>query len=279
MENFIAGIVTFNPNLDRLKENINAVCNQVERVVVVDNGSTSINEINEIISEYNNITLIPLQDNLGIAIAQNKICEYAKEFGYEWAITLDQDSVSPQNLVSEYSRLIDHTDIGMLCPKIIDRNFGELDYAQGHSGIEEVEQCIASASAIRISAWDKVGGFYGPLFIDSVDYDICWSLREADYKIVKINGVRLLHEVGHSIVVRFAGKERQIYNHSPLRYYYMVRNRIIVGRRHHRRLKSLKYVIRLIFQVNKYETNRWAKDKMMAIGLLHGIIDKKGKYE
>ena len=43
----IAGIVTFNPDIDRLVRNVNSIKNQVDQVVLVDNGS---NEMEMILS-------------------------------------------------------------------------------------------------------------------------------------------------------------------------------------------------------------------------------------
>jgi len=40
-----AGIVLYNPSLDRLKENIKSIYNQVEEVFVVDNASNNLMEI------------------------------------------------------------------------------------------------------------------------------------------------------------------------------------------------------------------------------------------
>lgn len=274
----LAGIVLYNPEIGRLKQNIEAILSQVNRLVLVDNGSKNIDNVRNHYEKNNKIDIIELEENLGIAAAQNKICQYAKDNGYEWAITLDQDSVSPPNLVSEYQKLINRENVGMICPKVIDRNFGEINYGIEHKGIEEVPQCIASASAIRISAWEKVGGFYEPLFIDGVDFDMCWSLIEQGYKILRTNDVELLHEVGHSCVRHFAGKERVIFNHSPLRYYYMIRNCFITGKRHHRLWRNLQVSIRLIYQINQYETNRLQKNKMMAVGIWHGLIGKTGMY-
>ena len=39
MDRIYAGIVTFNPDIERLKQNINAISIQVDQVVVFDNGS------------------------------------------------------------------------------------------------------------------------------------------------------------------------------------------------------------------------------------------------
>lgn len=274
----IAGIVLFNPEIERLKQNIESILPQTERLVLVDNGSKNLSSIKAEYEPNSKIIIVELGENLGIAAAQNRICQYAKDKGYKWAITLDQDSVSPQNLVAEYQKLINRENVGMICPKVIDRNFGEITYGIEHKGIEEVSECIASASAIRISAWEKVGGFYEPLFIDEVDYDMCWSLTEQGYKILRTNDVALLHEVGHSRVVHFAGKDRLILNHSPLRYYYIIRNRFITGRRHHRMLRNLRECVRILYQVNIYETNCMQKNRMMTIGFWHGLIGRTGRY-
>ena len=44
MSECAAGIVTYNPNMKRLIENVNAILPQVEQVILVDNGSANINE-------------------------------------------------------------------------------------------------------------------------------------------------------------------------------------------------------------------------------------------
>lgn len=274
----LAGIVLYNPEIERLKQNVQAILPQVNRLVLVDNGSRNIDNVRALYEQTDKIVVIEFEENIGVAAAQNRICQYAKDNESEWAIILDQDSICPSNIVSEYQKLVNCKDVGMICPKVIDRNFGEITYGIDHTGVEEVEQCIASASAIRISAWQVVGGFYEPLFIDSVDFDICWSLREHGYKILRNNDVKLLHEVGHSRIVHFAGKPRQIFNHSPLRYYYMIRNGFITGRRHHRLLRNLRASVRLIYQINRYESNRYEKNKMLFIGFFHGFIGKTGKY-
>ena len=274
----LAGIVLYNPDVSRLRENIEAILPQVEKLVLVDNGSQNIETVIKEFGYLDGVETICFNQNLGIAAAQNKICAMAKFYNCDWAITLDQDSVVPQNLVEEYEKIINEPDVGMVCPKVIDRNFGEMDDGTEHYGVEDVPQCIASASAIRISAWEAVGGFFEPLFIDKVDFDICWSLQKCGYRILRTNAVEMLHEVGRGCVKYFWGKNRLILNHSPLRYYYMMRNAFIVGRRHHRLLRDLRMNMRLIYQVNVYETNRFQKNKMILIGLIHGLIGRTGKY-
>ena len=273
-----AGIVLFNPDLNRLLQNVSAILPQVKQLLLVDNGSDNYLKILDLFKNVSKINTIHFDCNLGIAAAQNRICQFAKENGYEWAITLDQDSVCPDNLVLEYSKLLNMANVGIISPIIVDRNFGVIYESETEEEIDEIEECIASASAIRISAWEEVNGFYDPLFIDNVDFDICQSLRKCGYKIIRTNRVFLLHEVGHSRIVHYAGKDWILLNHSPLRYYYIIRNAFILGRRHGGLARFILRDMRIFYQVMRYEDNKCEKAKKMMLGFIHGIIGKEGKY-
>lgn len=276
----IASIVTYNPGLERLKQNAEAIDPQVDEIVVVDNGSKNLNEIEGALAEYNNIYIIRNEKNLGIATALNEAARYAKKQGYKWILTLDQDSVAPANLVETYLPYTQDKAIGMLGCKIVDRNFGEINGQDKLTcGYEEVEGCITSASLLNIKAWDEVGGFPDEFFIDSVDFDICLSMREHGYKIIKVNDVALLHEVGHSEIRHSFGKDRQIYHHNPIRYYYMVRNGIFLGKRHHFVIKATYRAFRMAFFTLLYDDRRIQKARMMLKGLYHAIINRYGEYK
>ena len=54
----IAGIVTYNPELLRLKENIEHVICQVDMLLIYDNGSKNSNDIESIINDFPNIRLL-----------------------------------------------------------------------------------------------------------------------------------------------------------------------------------------------------------------------------
>lgn len=64
---YIAGIVLYNPDLGRLKENIESICKQVDKVILIDNGSDNIREIEDLIKEYLNCILLKNGENMGIA--------------------------------------------------------------------------------------------------------------------------------------------------------------------------------------------------------------------
>ena len=70
-----AGIVSFNPDISRLEENINAIYSQVDKIIIVDNNSKNVSDINTITDKLKNVFLINNNNNFGIAKALNQIME------------------------------------------------------------------------------------------------------------------------------------------------------------------------------------------------------------
>ena len=88
-----AGIVLYNPDTERLKENIEAILPQVDQIIVVDNGSSNVDEICELLNKYEQIKFIWNEENYGIAKALNQLLYFAYKNDVEWILTIDQDSV------------------------------------------------------------------------------------------------------------------------------------------------------------------------------------------
>lgn len=125
----VAGIVLFNPDLQRLNENINAVKNQVEQIIFFDNGSQNWNEIKKFFKKNdleNNIKVLRSKNNKGIAYALNMIAVYAMNNGYEWLLTLDQDTVIKKDLITKYSSFTNLKNIGQLSCAYKDRNSNKI---------------------------------------------------------------------------------------------------------------------------------------------------------
>lgn len=227
----LAGITLYEPNEKRLQENIDAILPQVDKLICIDNGSENIIQIRTLLSSnYPEVELIENRENLGIAKALNQMFEYAKEYGYNWVLTLDQDSVCPSNLMEEYKKYTDVAGVGILSPKIVDRNFEKSTEAE--QIYDYVDKCITSASLTSVDTWEKVGGFWEYLFIDFVDHDFCAKCKKQDIKILRVNSVELLHELGNGVHHNFLGRRVTALNHSPFRKYYMVRNWLIYMKVH-----------------------------------------------
>lgn len=189
-----AGIVTFNPELDRLKENINAIAPQVERVIVFDNGSKNIEELRTILPSDNSmVTLFENGRNVGMARALNSLCRMSGTDGADQILLLDQDSVVPEGFVGLLARYASD-GVGIVAPYIVDRN-NVKNYPMDEP-VEHVLMAITSGALLSIAAWEEVGGYDENLFVDWVDYDFCDNLTLHGLEILKIREAALLHEMG-----------------------------------------------------------------------------------
>lgn len=219
----LASIILYNPDMERLAENIEAIKSQVKEIVMIVNGPGCEAAI-EKYREQSGIAFVINDKNKGIAYALNQAMRYGYDNGYQWVLTLDQDSISPDNLVQHLSKHCDKENIGIIAPCNTDINKPSADLAK--SGWEYLSRCITSASLTSIKAWKKVGGFTNELFIDYVDFDYCAKLTKNGYKIIKDYDIVLTHEVGHIKLLKLGKWEYPLYNHPPMRRYYYTRNMI-----------------------------------------------------
>ena len=96
----LAGVVTYNPELSRLKENLATLVNQVDELYIFDNGSDNVVEIENLLDQYaRKIVLHKEGKNAGIAFALKNIMKFAKECKFDWVLSVDQDSVLDSHLV------------------------------------------------------------------------------------------------------------------------------------------------------------------------------------
>ena len=76
--------------------------------------------------------------------------------------------------------------------------------------------------------------------------------------------------MGRSVTKRFFGKDIIIFNHSPLRKYYWVRNSIYLKRKYRLGIKADVRVIKRMVQTVLYENDKFHKLKSMFKGVLDG---------
>lgn len=246
MENMkiAAGIVVFNPQKDRLIECINQLREQVECIILYDNSTVD----NSISSTFDNVIYMTSHTNIGIASALNKIFIKGKDLGFDWILTMDQDTIVPSNLISEFSKYLNEKDVAIVCPQVVDKRRVYLKTDIVDSESSEIDFCITSASCTNLQIWDSVGRFDDFLFIDFVDNDFCKRLKLAGKKILRCNKVVIDQEFGdielkttfwvnfylslskllHNINIAKLTYRKNV---SPFRVYYVHRNLIYLNKK------------------------------------------------
>ena len=226
-------IVSYNRD-SNLFDSGNLLLNQVEKVIIVDNGSKEkyvkyIKSINE-----DKIEIILNKENLGIATALNIGVRKALENGYEWILTMDQDSKASPDMVKKMFNVYnsinreERKDILSIFPNFVDERIQSIEENSNMNSYEYVDADITSGNLLRKEVFEKVGFFDDSLFIDLVDTDFCMRLNEKGIKMIKIRDAVLYHSLGESKTIKGILGSFNTSNHSALRRYYMTRNRFYI---------------------------------------------------
>ena len=244
MNKIAAGVIVFNPeSIDRFQKSIQSVLEQVEKVYIFDN-STQHATFELPLS----VVYLTENGNKGIAYAMNRLMKAAQADGYEWLITMDQDSVLPDNTINEYlSHINDDPAVAIICPQVIDSRRSYLEIKK-EPETEYIDFCITSASCTSIKAWATVDKYDEWLFIDLVDNEFCKRVRVSGYKILRLNKLVLDQEFGK--IIPKSEKKQQFWNTvakklknenfakfgynkyvSPIRVYYTCRNILYVNKK------------------------------------------------
>ena len=259
-----AGIILYNPDVERLTRNIEAVKSQVDLLVFVDNASANINELQRLFSGGSYVW-ITNDTNLGVAKALNQLIDFADKNDYKWILTLDQDSICADGFVQKLlAAAVNESDaagesgtaddipgsdikqIAMVGPLVIDRGIADAEIPDGRPlpDTEDVRLCITSGCLTNVKAVIDTGGFNEWLFIDEVDREICLRLLLRGYRLVRVNTVELLHEYGLKTITRRILWKKVIYrNYTPVRVYYQTRNLVYMMRKYGR-----EYTPRLLYR-------------------------------
>ena len=235
MSKICAGIVSFCPEISRLKQSLQSVTAQAEKVFVVDNHSENLSEVKKLVMSIPNAALLENEQNNGIAKALNQMCELAEKEGYEWILTLDQDSLIPEDLLKIFQNYLSEEKIGIICPAVY------------YEGWEKKVESEAPTSLTKIQAWKEVGGFREEYFIDYVDNEFCMKLRLHNYKVLRVNGCQMHHQLGDSGIKKIFGLKWHYTRHNPLRLYYMARNNYAFIREYAKSLPLLKEYLKLVY--------------------------------
>ncbi len=236
-----AGMVVFNGDFEKAAANVENVLPSVDAFFIVDNGSDDLSPLESHFSGNGKVRFIKNGENKGIAFALNRALDAASDEGFDWVLTLDQDTVCDGNLINVYRRYIGEPDIGIVSPFIIHRGSNSPEhYKDGNMPeteiIDDFGRCITSAALTNVRAAKEIGGWNDELFIDAVDFDFNYRLMSAGYRILRANDTYIVQEIGervpikiYKLLYRFIGDHKyhgpKYYSvHSDFRLYYIARN-------------------------------------------------------
>jgi GT2 family glycosyltransferase len=149
--------------------------------------------------------------NPGLAQAYNSALKLAEVEGYDWLLTLDQDTSLPMNFLERLCEIVAeqaaHPEVGAIVPLAVDGCrilspyrllAGALPcwYSAGTTGVaHHATYAINSAATLRISALRKVGGYDLFFPLDMSDINLCHKLHKAGVRTFVGGDLVIHHEL------------------------------------------------------------------------------------
>ena len=283
MDNVTGTVITYNPDLSLLKNNLAAAVPQVSGMLIYDNGSSNVADIRELLSAFPSVELIENGENLGLPINYNQAsrkigCVRGQNNSDNWLLILDQDTVLPEGYVQAASAFFGQEDISIISCPYWDSNaepFEEFQKKLPPEDVTYIQGCISSGSLCRIRDILNLGGFDEQMFIDFVDYDYCQTVAEHGLKVLQLNRYCMEHHIGNTKRVSLFGKPYNLHNHSAFRKYYIIRNIVYYIRKHKANIKNSRWVynsgIKFVVSTFLYEDDKWNKLRAMLKGFADGF--------
>lgn len=236
-----AAITAYFPD-DHFPERVKAIAEQVDWVIVIDNGdgSTILRESLPSNSEvYVNNNKGSMAGALNVALRRARLLEF------EYLITFDQDSTVPAGLITGLLESANLTGAAIVGPNFINsatKAPGRFYlYKNGHTffkwfpspaGIHEALFVITSGMLIHLKALPDVIEYREEFLVDLVDIDFCLATRALGLRVMVNTDVSMSHAIGNKVPGswRFSTS-----NYNPNRKYLSTKNRIIVWHEHWRK--------------------------------------------
>lgn len=265
---------------------------QVDGICIIDNGG-----LDESLLEENQIScdliVKHLESNQGIAKATNIGFDFLSAKSVDYVLLSDQDTIYPSDYVRNFISYVTvnvEKDVAAFCPVFFDNISSEFKplYIKNSGFLRKVSvkkepmpvfQAIASGLVVDIKKIREIGGMNESLFIDYVDFEWCWKINKAGYKILCLPQMKISHNLGSGVVSVGAKK---ISEHSSLRYYYITRNTFYLSL--HSKYIPLLMKMQLFIKACAYPIGYsifckpHLKNAQYTLkGMLHGILGKLGK--
>lgn len=279
----VCAIIVSHNSGSAILRTIDAVLPQVAGLIIVDNGSGEETRRHlQYAASLDKVFVHNEAINLGVAAALNRGVEYARSNGYEWLLTMDQDSIAGPRMVETLlacreTHYAGDQAVVSLSPAIVD------SYCLGTSKNRKTHQrnvaklvVITSGHLVKLSAYDKIGTYDERMFIDSVDFEFCLRLKAAGLKTIRCYDAKLFHSVGAKQNVKVLGWQITFTTHLPIRRYYIVRNHVYITSKYLLRfpmwcIRKHLGMLALIFQIVLLETDKQENARQIARGFVDGV--------
>lgn len=272
-----ATVILYQPN-DMVVNNIKTYADSVDVLYVVDNSERINKDIIAKIKMFQNVEYHAFDKNKGIAYALNYALKKSRKSGYSYLLTMDQDSKFEDGELHRYQKEAECLFVNN--DKLIICGINHVKHKPIYEKNNIVDEVITSGMIVDIEKIIQIGGFLDKLFIDYVDYELCYRSYREGYECAMVNNCNLLHQIGSVNPVKKYGIYFNNHNeHEKVRMYYLIRNALYVMVNYNgKTLQILRNILKLIVKNLLVEDDKLNKFRYMYYGLRDFLHDNYGKF-
>jgi GT2 family glycosyltransferase len=150
------------------------------------------------------------QSNQGIASAYNFALKLAEAEGFDWLLTLDQDTTVPEHFLGRVAELAkeksSESDIAGFVPEVVDHGVFISPHVLEHgrscrlrdhfSGVPDREVSAINSGALwRVQSLREIGGFNPLFWLDYLDHWLYRSMQRSGRRIYVAGDLTVEHEL------------------------------------------------------------------------------------
>ena len=288
-DSVIAVLVTWKPDIARLKRVIGNLLPQVSTLIIVDNGSPNIDSARSFLCGIDGIDFIGLSENMGLGAALNIGLRRAQSLLPSWILTLDQDTVICNSAIEQLLRswialpVTLRNNCGLLAMKVsaptrtnwFSKYSDRILTIRDMGTFIEKRAVITSGNLLRGNLGAEIS-FNSSFFIDQIDFDFCAKLRRHGYNIFEHKHVCMDHKLGEQV-----NTARGVHSYENAeRLYYITRNSTYLVIR--RQLSARYYIAQLVAWSGAYVLTNgfgWAVhcSAVLLLGIFDGTLSRLGQ--
>ena len=276
MKRILAILIAYYPDMDLLAANMNTFAGHVDKIIVWDNtpGGDAALAASTLPGEEKTERKGD-GENHGISYVLNRAWHYAAEQGYDYLLTMDQDS-----LFSDFTLYLDETvrsadaSQAIYCPRVKKKP------AKGSGIYRKTDYGITSGMLVSVDILNQLGGYRKDFFVDGIDIELCLHAKRQGISTYEITNCHLEQRFGTPKTTRVLGKDQHTSNYPPRRLEEIVKTHVILLRHYPCSFSLRKKIIMTYFwklpqKLLFLESDKWSKFKAMGRGIRQGWAGAK----
>lgn len=254
-----AVVVLYNPVREEY-ENIHEYCSDLDELILIDNSEQpSEDMVQDVFKDIETCEIKYLfsNANLGLCAGMNKGMRIAHEDGCDWCYTNNPDSRFENDLTGIYKRiLLQEQDprIAILGPQF---SYDRIKLKK-REGVYDVDWLMMSGCLVNVSIFLQAGGFDERIFLDGLDVEFGFRLKQLGYRVLECREAVLIHKPAVTRTKRILWYSLKYGWDKPVRYYYQARADVFINAH--------------------YKTNYGKKDMLIRFMKILLLFDNKKEY-